>query len=184
MQLGYDSPSGLYLNAAAIGALGRDADLYFLGVQGNIGYTQRLAPQLYIDGGVVHSEYDPIAPNRDHWRVTEIYLGLGTDEFTGRISYSPHYFISHTSTLYAEAEAAFEPAPEWRLNAHVGALLYLESPYFFRHDAYYDWRLGASRRLGNFDIHAAVSGGGPGKDYYGSKPRNRTAVTVGASWSF
>ena len=182
-QLGYDHPSGIYANIAAIAALGHDTEFYFVGAQGNVGYVKRLNPRLYLDGGISHSQYDPIAPNRSKWSYTELYLGLGTDHVTGRVSYSPHYFVSDTSTIYAEAEAAFEPGENWRVNAHGGILFYLRSPEYIPHDSYYDWRLGVSRAFGHFDIHAALSGGGPGKDYYGSKPRDRTALTVGASWS-
>ena len=183
-QLGYDDPSGFYVNAAAIGVLGDGGDAYFLGAQGNIGYTKRLTERLSIDGGVVHSEYDPIVPGRRNWRYTDIYVGLGTDRFTGRISYSPHYFISDLSTLYAEAEATFEPAPKWSLTGHFGTLFYLTSPDFVRHKTFYDWRVGAARSFGNFNVHAALWGGGPGEDYYGSQPRNKTVFTVGATFTF
>jgi len=182
-QLGYDHSSGLYANVAAFATFGRDSDVYFLGAQGNAGYVKRLNPRLYLDMGVTHSEYDPIAPDRGDWRYTEVYVGLGTDQITGRISYSPHYFIADTETVYTEVEGALEPSENWRLNAHAGALFYLSAPYFIPHDTYYDWRVGVSRRFGHFDLHAALSSGGPGKDYYGSTPRNRTAFTVGASWS-
>src|SRR5687768_2258453 len=43
VQLAYDHASGLYLNVAAIGALGDDGPR-FVGAQGNIGYAARLAP--------------------------------------------------------------------------------------------------------------------------------------------
>ena len=48
----------------------------------------------------------------------------------------------------------------------------------------YDWRFTASRQFGAFDLHAALSGGGPGDDYYDQRSHARTALVVGAGWSF
>lgn len=183
LQIAYDDPSGIYANAVGIGAIGRD-EPRFVGVLANVGYARRIGPELYLDGGVVRSEYRASYGDRRSRNYTEAYVGLGFDRFTARLSYSPDYFHPDADTLYGEVEAALQPAPEWRLNAHAGALVYLRSPYYVRHSAYYDWRVGASRRLGNFEVHAALSGGGPGKDYYGEYPRSRTALTAGASWSF
>lgn len=183
LQLAYDHPSGVYLNVSGIGALGRD-NPRFVGVQGNVGYARRIGRALYIDSGLVRSEYEaPVGRSRSR-HYTEAYVGLGTEHFSARVAYSPDYFHPDAETLYGEVEAAFQPGPEWRLNAHVGALVYLQSPYYLDHSAYYDWRVGASRQLNSFEVHAALSGGGPGEDYYGRRPRGRTALTVGASWSF
>lgn len=183
VQIAYDDPSGIYANVSGIGALGRDGPR-FVGVLGNVGYARRIGPKLYVDGGIVRSEYEAPYRRRRSRHYTEAYVGLGYDRFIARLSYSPDYFHPDAETLYGEVEAAIQPAPEWRLNAHVGTLVYLRSPYYLRHTTYYDWRVGASRQLGNVEVHAALSGGGPGKDYYGGYPRSRTALTAGASWSF
>lgn len=184
-QIGYDDESGLYLDLSATGVLGRD-DPLFLGVQGNIGYARRVSRRLSIDGGVVRSQYR--APDRGNRSrdYTEFYFGLAADPLSARIYYSPDYYRYGVTTLYGEVEATVAPAKDWRINGHLGSLVYLTIPaqYFPGRAARYDWRIGVARRLGNFDLHAALSGGGPNKEYYAGEPRSGTALTAGASWSF
>jgi uncharacterized protein (TIGR02001 family) len=184
-QIGYDDDSGLYLSLSATGVLGRD-DPLFLGVQGNIGYARRVSRKLSIDGGVVRSQYR--APDRRNRSrdYTEFYLGLAADPFSVRVYYSPDYYRSGMSILYGEVEATVTPAKDWRINGHLGSLVYLTTPaqYFPGRAARYDWRIGVARRLGNFDLHAAFSGGGPGKEYYLGELHSKAALTAGASWSF
>ncbi|MGN6817288.1 MAG: TorF family putative porin [Sphingomonas sp.] len=184
-QIGYDDDSGVYLNLSATGMLGRD-DPLFLGVQGNIGYARRLSGKLSIDGGLLRSQYRaPDRTTRSH-DYTEVYLGLVADPFSARIYYSPDYYRSDVSTLYGEIEATVRPAKDWRINGHLGSLVYLSTPtqYFPGRQTRYDWRIGVSRRLGNFDLHAALSGGGPGREYYAGSLHDKTALTAGVSWSF
>ena len=184
-QIGYDDDSGVYLNLSATGEIGHD-DPLFLGVQGNIGYVRRLNQKLSIDGGVTRSQYrSPDRNSRSH-NYTEVYLGLASDPFSARIYYSPDYFRPDVSTLYGEVEATFRPAKHWRLNGHLGSLIYLSTParYIPGREARYDWRVGVSRELGSFDLHAALSGGGPGKEYYSGELHSKIAQTAGASWSF
>jgi uncharacterized protein (TIGR02001 family) len=184
-QIGYDDDSGVYLNLSATGEIGPD-DPLFLGIQGNIGYVRRLNQMLSIDGGVTRSQYRAPDRNSRSHDYTEVYLGLASDPFSARIYYSPDYFRSDVSTLYGEVEATFRPAKRWRLNGHLGSLIYLSTParYIPGREARYDWRVGVSRELGSFDLHAALSGGGPGKEYYSGELHNKTALSVGASWSF
>lgn len=184
-QISYDDDSGLYLNLSATGELARD-DVRFLGVQGNIGYVRRLNSTLSIDGGVTRTQYRPSYAGGRSQHYTEIYLGITADPITARIYFSPDYYRPDIQTVYGEIEGVIRPGKNWRLTAHVGGLTYLAAPtgYFFSAKAHYDWRLGLSRQFGNFDVHAALSGGGPGQQYYYGRLRNRTALTAGASWSF
>ncbi len=184
-QIGYDDDSGVYLNLSATGMLGRD-DPLFLGVQGNIGYAKRLTKRLSLDGGVVRSQYRAPDPTTRSHNYTELYLGMTADPISARVYYSPDYFRSGVSTLYGEIEGTVRPAKNWRLNAHLGSLVYLTTPanYFPGRQARYDWQAGVARQFGNLDLHAAISGGGPGREYYSGKLRSKTALTAGASWSF
>lgn len=183
-QVAYDHRSGAYLNVAAIGVAGRDqAEL--LGLQGNIGYARRLSPTVSIDGGVHRSAYK-IGYYGEWERYTEGYVGLTVRQVTARIFYSPHYFREGVATVYGEIDAALQPSPKWRLSAHAGALTYVRLPayYYGNRKRQLDWRLAASRQFGRFEVHAALSGGGPGKEYYAGKVRDRTALTAGASLNF
>lgn len=184
-QIGYDDASGVYLNLSATGEIGRD-DPLFLGVQGNIGYARRLNPTLSIDGGITRSQYrSPDRASRPH-NYTEIYLGLASGPFAARVYYSPDYDQSDLSALYAEVEATFRPATNWRVNGHLGSQVRLSTraQYLAGRAAHYDWRLSVARELGSFDLHAALSGGGPGKDYYSGSFHRKVALTAGAAWNF
>ena len=180
-QIGYDDDSGVYFNLSATGVLDRDD-----GVQGNIGYVRKLSRKLSIDGGVVRSQYRAPDPTSRSHNYTEVYLGIASDPFSARLYYSPDYFRPDVSTLYGEVEATIRPAKDWRINGHLGSLVYVATParYFPGRQARYDWRIGVSRRFGNLDLHAALSGGGPGQEYYSGDLHSKTALTAGASWSF
>ncbi|HEX4695428.1 TorF family putative porin [Sphingomonas sp.] len=183
-QISYDDDSGLYLNLSATDELTRDG-ARFLGVQGNIGYVRRLSAKLSIDGGVTRTQYRASYAGGRAQRYTEIYLGFTADPITARIYFSPDYYRAGVQTIYGEVEGVIHPMKNWRLSAHIGSLSYLSAPStYFSSKTRYDWRLGLSRQLGNFDLHAAVSGGGPGQQYYYGHSRDRTAVTAGASWNF
>jgi uncharacterized protein (TIGR02001 family) len=183
-QIAYDDPSGFYLNASVTGVSGRDGPA-LLGLQGNIGYAKRLSSAVSIDGGLLRSEYQSSYSGGRPAHYTEIYLGLNFRRVTARIFYSPDYFEAGASTLYGEVEAGIQPSPQWRLNAHLGGLVYLREPtYYSARAVQYDWRLSAARQLGSLEIHATLSGGGPDKDYYAGRLRNRTALTAGASLNF
>ncbi len=185
----YDDRSGFYASVSATEVFSRDGPR-FLGVEGGVGYAARIAPAVSIDAGLHRVQYrGPYSGGRET-HYTEGYAGVTAHGVTARIFYSPDYLADGASTLYGELDGGIEPAPGWRLNAHVGTLLYLDagSSYYGRYrvsDAQrYDWRLGVSRRLGRVEIHAAVSGGGPGEQYYAGHTHDRTALTAGASLSF
>jgi uncharacterized protein (TIGR02001 family) len=183
-QVAYDHRSGAYLNGAVIGVLRRnDADV--LGYQANAGFATRLSPAVSLDAGLVHSEYRySYLGHAYSRRYTEAYVGANVHDFTARVSYAPHYFEDGVSTLYGELEAGFVPGDDWRLSAHVGALGYVRTPHYFDDTTLYDWRLSAVRQFGAAEVHAALSGGGPGKEYYDGDLHNRTRITVGASVTF
>lgn len=177
-QIGYDHPSGLYLNASAVGVRRPDgADL--LNVQGNIGYARRLSSSVSVDAGLVHSRYRwGNLPNPSSQR-TEAYVGVNVSHFAARISYSPHYFEKGFAMIYGEVEAGFQPARNWRVSARAGRLTLLRAPGAADGTSRHDWRLGLSRQWGAFEFYSALSGGGPDRGTHGA-----TAVTAGASLNF
>lgn len=180
--LAYDHPTGVYLAGSAVGAFRNGPMLVSL--QGNVGYARRLGSALSIDGGIVRSEYMSSYSDGRSAHYTELYLGLATRHLSSRLYYSPDYFRAGTETLYAEVEAAIRPVPNWRLNGHVGALTYLRQRPAYSSRNQFDWRLGATREFGAFEVHATVSGGAPDRDYYARAPRDRTAFVVGAVHAF
>jgi uncharacterized protein (TIGR02001 family) len=180
----YDDASGFYLNGS-ISAVERSGGPKLLGYQANAGFARRVSPVLSLDAGLVRSAFDyryPYPYEGGRWtHYTEAYVGASLRDVTARLSYSPNYYDHGVSTLYAEMEAGFQPAEEWRLSAHVGALTYLDTPAYVDRSARYDWRLAASRQLGRFEVHSTLSGGGPRNSYVYGLGRSGTALTVGAS---
>ena len=185
LDLSYDDPSGFYLSESTFGALPDHEYPGLLGLIGNAGYAHRLGPQLSIDAGIDHSEYIYAGPGSLHLGYTEVYAGLSFPHLSAHLSYSPAYFRSGVKTLYSDLEGNVGIFSGIRLNAHVGALSYLSRPASLPAlRGQYDWRIGASRQFGAFDIRAAVSGGGPDPDNYVQTPHSKTALTVGAGYTF
>ena len=185
LDLSYDDPSGVYLTSSTFGALPDDYEPGELGLIGAVGYARRLNAALSIDGGVTRSEYIGIGSGGYHTGYAEIYAGLSTRHLSFHLSYSPDYFRTDKKTLYSDLEGNIGTFAKIRLNAHFGVLTYVERPaYPASRPAQYDWRIGASRQFGAFDIHAALSGGGPGQDVYDQQAHTKTAFTVGAGYTF
>ena len=185
----YDDRSGLYAILSATDTFGEDGPR-FLGFDGAIGYAVRIAPQVSLDAGLHRTQYRAPYSGGTSTRYTEGYVGVTAHSISARIFYSPDYRASNAPTFYGELDTMFQPAPDWRVSAHVGALVYADGrPSYYRgyqvsHDIRYDWRFGLSRRFGRFEAHAALSGGGPGKTCSSGGAHDRTALTAGASWNF
>jgi uncharacterized protein (TIGR02001 family) len=152
----YDDPSGFYGGASVVGTVD-DGEPELVALQGTLGYAARVSSSLSVDAGVTRTEYGDYVLGRDA-HYTEFHLGLATRSVTTRVRYSPDYLRSDWETLYVEIDGGVEVAPEWFLSAHVGQLNYLGDigPYLVRRS--YDWRVGGSRRLGDFGFHLEVSG--------------------------
>jgi uncharacterized protein (TIGR02001 family) len=181
-QATYDDRSGLYFSLSALNELGHGSR--FLGVIGNAGYARRLNEHVTIDAGVLRTQIRSGLRYAPGYKYTEVYAGAYVGPFVGRVYYSPDYRTAGRSTLYGELEAGFEPAPKWRLSAHVGILTYLNSKGFYQSgDTHRDWRIGLSRQFGRLEIHSALSGGKP-YEYFGFQVHKKVAATAGASFSF
>jgi len=181
-QLTYDHPLGLYFGLSALIELSEDPR--FLGVIGNVGYAKRMSEDVTFDVGVLRSQIRSAGDGYRNFKYTEVYAGAYVGRVSGRIYYSPDYRYEGQSTLYGEIETGFEPAANWRINGHVGMLIYLNSPSIYGAGAtHQDWRVSVSRQFGSFEVHTAFSGGGPSR-YYGYRVHKSTALTAGASFSF
>lgn len=183
--LSYDDPSGAYANASVIGALDNGDNPVLQGAIGNVGYAWRLAPRLSLDAGVVRTQYFRLFGVENHVGYTEGYVGGAFHNLSAHIFYSPDYLRSGARTVYGEIEGSTETWAQIRLAAHVGYLDYISFPAGAPARAdQCDWRLSAARFIAPFDLHLAVSGGGPGADYYLHYPHGRTTLTAGLSWAF
>ena len=181
-ELGLDGPSGFYLGALVTAAVVEDSP-EFVNFSANLGYAHRISPRTTIDLGVVRSEYTEYFSGGRPAHFTEIYAGLQHRPVAAYIRYSPDYLRPGVETLYGELEASIEPAELWRLNAHFGLLVQIAGPLPDEHGrTSYDWKVGVERQLGRFDLGLAVSGGGPGPDYYRGIPHDRTAIVASLRW--
>ncbi len=184
IDLSYDDKSGIYLSGfGAFTVTGSDPGL--LTAQADLGFAKRVTPRLALDAGVTHTEYTHRRGNAGSIGYTEFYAGVSRGKFSSRLYYSPDYLAAGVGTLYGEAELALEPHAHWGINLHAGKLVYVANrPRYANPNGQYDWSVGVSRQLGAVDLHATVSGGGPGRDYYVAEYHSRTAVTAGISYTF
>jgi uncharacterized protein (TIGR02001 family) len=165
ISLSYDDVSGAYVGAAAIGTF-RDGEPALLGVHASAGYAVRLAPTLSIDGGVAKTQYFQGYGTGRNYDYTEVYVGVALPVLSARLSYSPDYYSNGTQTLYAEVDAAFEPATDWLISAHAGMLTYLDTRPPYSPGRSHDWRLGLSRQFGPIGLHLDVMGRIQGRARY------------------
>lgn len=180
--LSYDHSSGAYAAASGTAVIGRDDGVEPLSLQLNAGYAKALPSSIVLDVGVTHSTYSRYA-SRASSDYTEIYAGVSRKAVSARVSYAPHYFIDGYRTLYGELDAHFSPMSKLTLSAHVGMLLPLAHPEEFEKPrTQHDWRIGASRQTGRVSLHAFLTGGGPGRDYYRDHYHNRTRLVLGLSY--
>ena len=185
LNLSYDDPSGVYLNGSAIGDLDGGGDPVFQGVIGDLGYARRLTTSLSVDVGVQRTQYYQLYGMKADTGYTEGYAGVMAHGLAARIYYSPDYFRTGVHAVYGEVEGSREIWAKVRLAAHVGYLDYVGGPAGApaRTDQY-DWRISAARVFSPVDLHVALTGGGPGPDYYLHQPHDKTRVTVGLSCAF
>jgi uncharacterized protein (TIGR02001 family) len=179
LDLSYDDPGGLY-GAVSASAVANDG-VHPLGIQLSGGYARRLSSGPVLDAGIIHSNYSDYG-SRGSSGYTEVYAGAIYKFLSARIAYSPHYFEAGRQTVYGELEANVNATRRLRLDAHVGLLVPLTYP---DEGAYggsqHDWRIGSAYELGPLSLHAILTGGGPGRDYYRGRYRDRTAVVLGVS---
>jgi len=183
--LSYDDPSGFYANGTAIGALNYEDHPDLLGAIAGVGYARRITTLISLDAGISRTQYfhDASRPSGGA-HYTEFYGGLVFRGIAAHVYMSPDYLTHHSSTVYGEVDALLKSFGPWNVSSHVGVLDYLTAPRYVRRTTLYDWRLGLSRRIHRFDLHAALTGGGPGTDYYRGRTHSKSAVVGGVSWSF
>lgn len=166
----FDHRSGAYAGGSAVGIVD-DGAPRLAALHANAGYARRLGPTLSLDAGVSHARYFfGFGSDRDY-RNTEAYVGLAVRDVSARLSYSPDYYQSGSAGLYAEVQAAVEPAPDWLLSGHAAALTYLDSLPYGLPRRRYDWRIGISRQAGRYGFHLDLSGRLQDRPRY-SRPRH------------
>jgi len=183
LDLGYDHKSGLYLNGSATLGL-EQSEPALLTYQVNAGYAARINPTVSVDAGAIRSWYTHYSTGTRDTHYTEVYLGVTAHGISSRVYYSPDYLRPGVETLYGEVEGTLDLAPKWHLSGHAGLLTHLTEPPRYARREHYDWRVTLGRDIGRLEVHASVSGAGPGTDYYSGRRHSATALTFGASLPF
>jgi uncharacterized protein (TIGR02001 family) len=183
VDLSFDDRSGFYAGVSA--SVVAHHGVKPLGLQENIGFVKQLPNGPAIDLGIVNSDYSRHSGHIDdsgHYRslsYTEAYVGLIGKNVASHVYLSPNYFDSNVWALYGEVDASVAPAKKLKLTGHLGGLTYLSGGS--RRKTGYDWLIGASRELGPLSAQIAVTGGGPGRDFYRNDYYSRTAVVLSLS---
>lgn len=184
-RIGVDQ-SGFYADGSATVVLTRGDDARFLGYQVDAGMAKRVGHDWVVDVGVAHNDFRAAFHGGFPYTYTEGYIGATGGPISTYLFVSPNYYRPGFWTIYGQIESSVAPAKNWTLTAHFGALnhLYTPEPHYLRHKTLYDWRVGATREFGNFELHMNLSGGRPGRQYYYGDRHSRTAVVAGGSLSF
>jgi uncharacterized protein (TIGR02001 family) len=185
-RIGVDDSSGLYADSAGTVVFTEDEGARFLAYQVDGGFVTRVGDRWTLDIGLAHNEVRAAYRGAFPYPYTEGYVGATRGAVSAYVFVSPNHYRSGFWTIYGQIEASLSPAANWHVTGHLGSLRNLDRPRGIKvsHYTYYDWRLSAAREFGRFEIHAAVSGGSPGRQYYYGSQHSRTAVTAGASVSF
>ncbi len=148
LNLTYDGPSGWYLGSFASKVVrpNNDRDTQLLSYAG---YSQQLLSGIRWDLGATSATFLQCSCNK----YTEIFAGLGSDNFNGKIYYSPNYFGRDERTVYAEINGNYVLQEHLNAFAHLGLLHALSSSAWSTAiDNQFDTRLGISENLGDWNI--------------------------------
>jgi uncharacterized protein (TIGR02001 family) len=139
---------------------------------GYAGYARRLTDGVSWEAGAVRAAFVGLAD----YDYTELYLGLSSENASGRIYASPDYYRQGVRSLYAEFNGAYPIRPWLQLIGHAGYLSVSGgnpasgSPMTNRWDA----RIGVGMRADDWTIQLALA----------SAQRQRQATAVNGAGSY
>jgi uncharacterized protein (TIGR02001 family) len=185
VNLSYDTASGVYFGASAIGADTAHSGLQLIGHQEYVGYAGRTGSGPDWDVGVSNASYTEYFRRRYALNYTEVYAGLTSSNLSAHVYYSPDYLGEGVATLYVGVDGAIHPAPRWRLFGHLGVL----SPLDARGGAsirrpQFDLRVGAATTFRRCEFQLAWTHAGPDADYPAEHAQVRDALVLSATYNF
>lgn len=107
------------------------------------------------DVGAVYYWY----PGADDLDFPEIYAGLGYEWFSAKLWYSNDFGNYDESAFYLEGNGEWELPANFGLTAHLGYSDGDGIDAAYGQDNYFDWSVGVSYTLGNFDLGLAYVDG-------------------------
>ena len=150
--LQYDAANGAYGGVQlrrARAAPGQEGSIDLLAYAG---YARRLEGGVALDAGVAAYTYS--ATPRNDYR--ELQLGLSTERYGLRASYSPNLLGFGVRSLYLQAESSYALADGWSVFGHVGHMQALGSTTLYGHAGVTDLRLGVGTGLGEWNLQLAL----------------------------
>ncbi|HET6969954.1 MAG TPA: TorF family putative porin, partial [Phenylobacterium sp.] len=127
--LASDQADGVYFGGSATVTNTSHEGLELLGHAEYLGYTHRGARGPAIDVGISRQDYRVYLERRYRVSYTQVYAGLIGDNVRAHVAWLPNYPRDGVDVIYADADAAIRPAPDWRVTAHVGVLNRLAGSY-------------------------------------------------------
>jgi len=91
-------------------------------------------------------------PGADDLDFPEVYAGLGYKWFEAKLWYSSDFANYSEQAWYVEGNAAYELPANFGLEAHIGYSTGDGIEEAYGQDDYFDWAVGVTYTLGNFDL--------------------------------
>ncbi len=91
-------------------------------------------------------------PGADDLDYPEIYAGVGYEWFEAKLWYSSDFANYSEQAWYLEGNAAYELPANFGLEAHLGYSTGDGIEAAYGQDNYFDWSVGVTYALGNFDL--------------------------------
>jgi uncharacterized protein (TIGR02001 family) len=179
--MAYDSHDGWYAGGLASGAkfAGTHAEQFV--VYG--GHTGPVADGLSWDAGASGAAFVQASA----YNYAEAYVGLASENCSGRVYYSPSYLNQKAHTVYAELNATYPLQENVHLLGHFGILHQLSgsdtSPS--ESGSRYDGRIGISARIAEWVVELAwVALQKKSSLYPAYEDRNPRTVVLSVAYSF
>lgn len=184
LELNHDTSSGLYLGLSGALVATRGDGVRGLGLAQALGYAGKIGAHWTVDGGIVNRLYSNAYSGGVTVNYVEIYGGFTTRNIAAKVYFSPSYF-GQVATSYLEIDSVVRPADNWRLAAHVGGLLPLETPAANASvRARADVSLSVVREFSTAEIRADVSFVGPNEDRFRGRDRGNLGGAITMLISF
>ena len=178
----YDDRSGLYAGASVIAHDPEAVAARILGHTEYLGYAMRADDGVSWDVGVANVDLTLYADQKYPLSYRQLYVGVGKDSLSARLSLSPNYPRHGLSSAYLDLNGVARPAEDWRVSGHVGVMRRLGGGPGDGRRERYDARVGVTRSFDDFEVQASWTG-------VAHRPRPRASRTrsgfqVGASYFF
>ncbi len=149
------------------------------------GFAQRFRSDLSWEVGALYTRFT----GHEHYAYPEMYLGLASEHFNGRLYYAPDYFGSG-STVYAELNGARMQSEHVYLFGHLGMLRRNDHETNYRESSHYrfDVRVGVGMtlRAGNLQLGWTTMRGGDlralGYPVGNRSTRNAWVISLSRLW--